>query len=253
MTAQDGLSLDADRRWFKRFGRTGPAETRLLCFHYAGGNASVFRQWPQQLPWYVEAVAVQLPGRTDRFREPPYERMGPLVDDLVEAVRPMLGTPFSFYGVSMGARVAWALAHTLRDRGLPSPRRLFTAASVAPALDDGRWEWEGGEEGLEGYIRDMGGTPVEVLEQPELLAGLLPTLRADLTVLSTHGFRPGTPLDVPIHAFAGTEDPEAPPERMADWAKETRAGFRLTGVPGGHFFNAEGRRQVIRAIVDDFT
>jgi surfactin synthase thioesterase subunit len=35
----------------------------------------------------------------------------------------------------------------------------------------------------------------------------LPTLRADLTVLSTDGFHPETPLDVRIRAFAGTDDP----------------------------------------------
>lgn len=99
----------------------------------------------------------------------------------------------------------------------------------------------------------MGGTPVEVLEQPELLAGLLPTLRADLTVLSTHDFHPETPLDIPVHAFAGTEDPEAHPERMTDWARETRDRFSLTPIPGGHFFDDEGRQQVIRVIVDQLT
>ncbi|MFJ9036779.1 thioesterase II family protein [Streptomyces sp. NPDC102406] len=250
-TAAPGTNID--RRWFKRFGRNGPAETRLFCFHFAGGNTSVFRRWPQELPWYIEPVAVQLPGRADRFTETPYERMAPLVDDLIEVMEPHLDRPFALYGVSMGARVSWALAHALRERGLPGPRALFLAASVAPARDDGQWEWDGREDGLVGYVRDMGGTPVEVLEQPELLAGLLPTLRADLTVLSTHDFHPETPLDIPVHAFAGTEDPEAHPERMADWSKETRDRFSLTPVPGGHFFDDEGRQQVIRVIVDQLT
>ncbi|MFE9256479.1 thioesterase II family protein [Streptomyces sp. NPDC006879] len=244
---------DVDRRWFKRFGRSGPAETRLFCFHFAGGSASLFRQLPQQLPWYIEPVAVQLPGRADRFTETPYERMQPLVDDLIEVMEPLLDKPFACYGVSMGARVSWALAHALRERGLPQPRELFLAASVAPACDDGQWEWDGREDGLVGYVRDMGGTPVEVLEQPDLLAGLLPTLRADLTVLTTHGFRPATPLDMPIRAFAGTEDQEAHPERMADWSKETTGRFDLTPVPGGHFFDAEGQRQVARTIVEQLT
>ncbi|MCH0563640.1 MULTISPECIES: thioesterase II family protein [unclassified Streptomyces] len=250
MTGTTTQRADVDRRWFKRFGRTGPAETRLFCFHYAGGNASVFRGWPQDLPWYIEPVAVQLPGRADRFTETPYERMTPLIDDLVGAMEPLLDRPFALYGVSMGARVSWALTHALRERGLPGPRALFVAASVAPACDDGQWEWDGREDGLEGYVRDMGGTPVEVLEQPELLAGLLPTLRADLTVLSTHDFHPETPLDIPIHAFAGTEDPEAHPARMEDWSRETRDRFSLTPVPGGHFFDDEGRHQVVREIVD---
>lgn len=168
-------------------------------------------------------------------------------------MEPHLDRPFALYGVSMGARVSWALAHALRERGLPGPSALFVAASVAPACDNGQWEWDGREDGLVGYVRDMGGTPVEVLEQPELLAGLLPTLRADLTVLSTHDFHPETPLDIPVHAFAGTEDPEAHPERMTDWSRETRDRFSLTPIPGGHFFDDEGRQQVIRVIVDQLT
>ncbi|MFF4832690.1 thioesterase II family protein [Streptomyces sp. NPDC001315] len=242
--------MDIDPRWFKRFGRTGPAEMRLLCFHYAGGNASVFRQWPRLLPWFIEPVAVQLPGRTDRFRETPYDRMDPLIDDLIEVVKPLLDKPFALYGVSMGSRVAWALAHALRERGMPMPRQLFVASSSPPSLADGRRDWDGRDESLIEFLRTMGGTPDEVLEHPELVAGLLPTLAADLSVVSTHTFRPRTPLDIPIHAFAGTHDPEATPEQMTGWRTETTARFDIDPVPGGHIFDDAGHRQVIRAIVD---
>ncbi|MET8081461.1 alpha/beta fold hydrolase [Streptomyces sp. NPDC005303] len=250
MTGTTTPGVNIDRRWFKRFGRTDSAKVRLFCFHFAGGNSSMFRQLPQKLPWYIEPIAVQLPGRTDRFTEAPYEHMDPLIDELIGVMEPLLDRPFALYGVSMGARVSWALAHALRERGLPRPRSLFVAASVAPSCDNGEWEWEGLEDGLEGYVRDMGGTPVKVLEQPELLAGLLPTLRADLTVLSTHDFHPVTPLDIPVHAFAGTEDPEAHPERMTDWSRETHDQFTLTPIPGGHFFDDQGEQQVVSVIVD---
>jgi medium-chain acyl-[acyl-carrier-protein] hydrolase len=246
-----GAEPDLDRRWLKRFGRTRPAETRLLCFHHAGGSAAAYRPWAQTLPWYVEPVGVQLPGRADRFLETAYDRMEPLVDDLVQAVLPVLDRPFAVYGVSMGARVAWSLTRALRERSLPLPHTLFLACDPAPAHDDGTFRWEGRPDGLEGYLREMGGTPQEVLAAPQLLAALLPTLRADLDVLSTHRPRPQAPLDVPIHAFAGTDDAEAPPGRMRAWADETTAGFTLDLVPGGHFFPPEGERQVVRAIGHD--
>jgi surfactin synthase thioesterase subunit len=249
----DGHGQDADRRWLKRFGRTGPAEMQLLCFHHAGGSASMYRHWSRLMPWSIEPIAVQLPGRADRFREPPYDRMPPLVDKLVEVIKPLLDQPLAFYGVSMGGRVAWALAHALRERAMPTPRALFVAASAAPRLDNGVWQWENREDGLEGYVREMGGTPAAVLAEPELLAGLLPTLRADLTLLSTHGLHPTTPLDIPIRAFAGTGDPEASPSRMSGWAAETSGRFDLDEIPGGHFFDAAGERQVIQTIGRDLT
>jgi surfactin synthase thioesterase subunit len=249
-------SYDGDRRWLKRFGRAGgaaPTEVRLLCFHHAGGSASMYRHWSRLMPGTIEPIAVQLPGRADRLYEPPYDRMPPLVDQLIEVIKPLLDQPLAFYGVSMGGRVAWALAHALRDRAMPMPSALFVAASAAPCLDNGQWQWENRDDGLEGYVREMGGTPPEVLAEPELLASLLPTLQADLTVLSTHDFHPATPLDVPIRAFAGTGDPEASPPRMRGWAAETSARFDLQEIPGGHFFDAAGERLVIQALGHDLT
>lgn len=241
------------RRWFKRFGPPNDTAIRLFCFHYAGGSAVMYRDWSRLMPAEVETISVQLPGRADRFSEPPYDRMAPLVDALIEALGPLLARPFACYGTSMGARVAWALSHELSERGLPMPRKLYVAGSPGPVLDNGEWEWDENPDGLAGYVRDMGGTPAPVLAESELLDQLLPTLRADLTVLSTHGFRPRRPLDVPIRAFAGTDDPEASPERMDRWRVETRAEFALEKVPGGHFFDAAGLRQVVDRVGAELT
>ncbi|WP_211264252.1 thioesterase II family protein [Streptosporangium amethystogenes] len=251
MHGSQSQALTGDRRWLKRFSRPSPGGVQLLCFHSGGASAGMFRHWATLAAPGIDVVAVQLPGRADRFGESPYRRMGPLIDDFITAVEPLLAQPFALYGTSMGARVAWAFAHELRERALPQPRALYVAASAAPCLDDGNWTWEGRDDGLEGYVREMGGTPAEVLAEPQLLAVLLATLDADLTVLSTHGFQPAAPLDLPIHAFAGSDDPESPPERMMGWKAETTAGFDLTSVPGGHFFDREGDSLVIETIGAD--
>ena len=130
---------EGDRRWLKRFGqRVEPAEIRLLCFHHAGGSAGLYRSWANLLPPSIEPIAIQLPGRTERFHEPAYDRMEPLVDAIVAAVGPLLTRPYACYGVSMGARVAWALVHALRGRSMPLPSVLFLACDPAPMFDTGR-------------------------------------------------------------------------------------------------------------------
>lgn len=198
-------------------------------------SAAMCRHWSRLLPPPVEPIAVQLPGRADRFGEPAYDRM----------------ELFACYGVSMGARVAWALSHALRERWMPVPTMLFLACDVAPVHDDGTWPWESRADGLGGYLLETSGTPPEVLAKPELVRALLPTLRADLTVLSRHGFHPDTPLDIRIHGFAGSEDRTAPPQQMNVWRNETTARFDLDVVRGGHFFGADAERQVIRTIGQD--
>lgn len=242
---------DTDRRWLKRPRGRGPAETRLFCFHHAGGNAAAFRAWPDLLDERIEPVAVQLPGRADRFGETPFSEFTPAVDGVVRAIAPLLDRPFACYGVSMGARLAWTVALALRARALPQPVRLFLACEPAPTHDDGSRPWQDRPGGLAGYVRDLGGTPPEVLAEPGLLQALLPTLEADLTALTTAPGRPGVPLDMPIHAFAGTTDPVASIDRMTAWGRETSAGFELDEIVGGHFFDTAGEQRVVRAIAAD--
>lgn len=245
------VESDTARRWLKRFGRVPPGRTRLLCFHHAGGAAGAFRHWPDLVPDAVETVAVQLPGRADRFGEPAYDSMEPLLDDLVDVLRPLGDRPFAFFGVSFGARLAWSAAHALRDGGLPQPGALFLAACPAPSCDPGPNEWDRHRGGLEGYLRDLGGTPPEVLAEPRLLAAMLRTLRADLDVMVSDVAAPAAPLDIPIHGFAGDQDPTATPQAMAAWRAETTAGFELDVLPGGHFLGAGAERRMLDTIVRD--
>jgi surfactin synthase thioesterase subunit len=247
----DGVRRGGPARWLKRPRRDEPAAVRLFCFHHAGGAASLYRQWPQLLPSSIEPIAVQLPGRAERFGEPPYDAMNPLLDALADVLGPLLGEPYACYGLSMGARVAWALTHRLRQDQMPLPVALYLASAAAPDWEENRHNWDPRTADLVGYLRTMGGTPPEVFSAPELVESLLPTLRADLVLVDTFRMRPAVPLDVPIHAFAGADDVEGGPQRMSGWRDQTRARFDLDVVPGGHFFDAAGERHVMETVTGD--
>lgn len=229
-------------RWIRRFDgrRSAPPAARLFCFHHAGGAANAFRFWSRALPPTVEVLAVQLPGRADRLREQPYTEMPDLVEALAERLQNMLDIPCAFFGLSMGAKVCWTLAHRLREQGRPGPVALYLAGAAAPGVPEGRVDWDLPDEEMVAYLREMGGTPPEVFEHPALLTVLLQTLRADLTLVDSSWYSPTSVLDVPILAFAGTEDVEGEPSRMAGWAAQTSGTFALTEVACGHFFDEAG-------------
>ena len=66
-------------RWLTRPDpSTEPAPVRMLCLPYAGGGASLYRQWPAALPG-TDVVAVQLPGREERITEPAIASIASLV------------------------------------------------------------------------------------------------------------------------------------------------------------------------------
>ncbi|TQE33574.1 hypothetical protein Sipo8835_17595 [Streptomyces ipomoeae] len=78
--------------------------------------------------------------------------------------------------------------------------------------------------------------PQEVLENPELMELMLPTLRADFTALESYDHQDESPLPVPLTVFGGTADALVGPARLHGRRRQSSAGSRLRTLPGGHFF-----------------
>jgi len=92
------------------------ANVRLFCFPYAGGGASIFRTWANDVPTGVEVCPVQLPGRESRLIEQPFTRLSSLVQALAQAISPYLDVPFAFFGHSMGALISFELLVSFADK-----------------------------------------------------------------------------------------------------------------------------------------
>jgi medium-chain acyl-[acyl-carrier-protein] hydrolase len=240
-------------RWVRRLSSGDDPRCRLFCLHAAGSGPGMFRDLPVHLPDCVSVEAVLLPGRENRIAERPYDRMEPLVEALAEALCRRLDLPYAFFGYSMGAQVSFNLTHALRDRGLPLPVGLFVAASPGPYLQREVPAWNESDVRLVEYLRELGGTAPHVLDDPDLLDLLLPTLRADLTVIATWPYRTRPTLPVAVRAFSGAEDGPASPERMGAWRMETHGVFRQSVLPGGHFFINDALPTVADVIATDLT
>ncbi|HET7877014.1 MAG TPA: alpha/beta fold hydrolase [Methylomirabilota bacterium] len=239
-------------RWCYRPRPDPRARCRLLCFAYAGGGASVFRGWERGLPSEVELVAIQLPGRENRLREPPFERMGDLLPALAEAVAPELDRPFFLFGHSMGALIAYELTRWLGVRGRSQPEKLFVSGHRAPYLPNPNPDIHHlPDQELARELRRYNGTPEAVLRNPELMQLLLPVIRADFALLENHRHVPGEPLAVPVSAFGGTEDLLVSRAHLGAWAEVAASGFRLRMLPGDHFFLQSQRVEVLRALAQD--
>jgi medium-chain acyl-[acyl-carrier-protein] hydrolase len=80
---------------------------------------------------------------------------------------------------------------------------------------------------------------------------MLPTVRADFAVCETYVYQPGLPLDIPISAFGGSEDPEIPEDQVQLWEEETKEQFSLRMFPGGHFYLHTAQSSALQAILKD--
>lgn len=248
MTQGNLKTLQGDR-WFGCLKPRQNPRLRLFCFPYAGGGAMIYRTWSDQLPSSVEVCPVALPGRERRMREAGFTRMAPLVDALVEALDPYLDDlPFAFFGHSMGSAIAYELCHRLRLDGRPQPKMLIASGRRAPHLTgDDKADYLLPDDAFIERLREMQGTPEEVLANRELMDLMVPLLKADFELIDTHGPTDFARLDLPIVACGGLQDGEVSRRELEAWGELTAGEFTLRLFEGGHFFLQEATKPRLMA------
>ena len=238
--------------WFPGADAAPPDALRLFCFPSAGGGVSLFARWQERLPAGAAVCPARLPGRESRAAEPPPPGMEPLVRELAAALEPHLASPFAFFGHSMGAAVAFELARELRRRGRPLPACLFASGARAPRFRRGHVPPpDPDEEQFLAEVRRLEGIPAEVLDNSELMALVLPVLRADAALYRRYVYSEEPPLDCPIRAYGGESDPNVTSFHLEAWREETVSSFGMRTFPGGHFYLRTHGEEFLAALAAD--
>ncbi|MGW3498381.1 thioesterase II family protein [Streptomyces sp. NPDC001020] len=236
--------------WCVRWAPTQDAPVRLFCLPHTGGGAALYRRWAERLAPWADVVSIRLPGREKRFSEPPHRCLDELTDALADAVVPLLDRPYAWFGHSMGALIAYEMCRRLRERGARPCDLLVASGRRAPHLPSRRPDvHDAPRDELVAHLRELNGTPPEVLDSAAALTALLPMVRADFAVSETYRWRPGRPLDCPVVVLGGRDDPLADPAELAGWQRHSAARTEVRMFDGGHFFlHEEAHEQVLAAI-----
>lgn len=235
--------------WIVRGNTFGSGKVGLICLPYAGGGAGAFYRWSLFLDTAIDLIRIQLPGHETRIREPLLKRLDEVVNVLADALFPFLDRPFMVYGHSMGGLLGFELIRKLRaDHGI-IPAHFFVSSFRAPHLPpEDPTIHDLPEEQFIDKLRQYGGVPEQVLAERELMELMLPILRADFQILETYIYKEGLPMECPITAFGGIQDPKIKPRMIEAWRNETSCTFRSMFYPGGHFFISERPQAVVSAI-----
>ena len=212
------------------------ARLRLFCLPCAGGGASMYRTWESHLPGAVELCPVQLPGREERFREPALTSLIAISRAVSREMAPFLDDPFAIFGHSMGALLSFEIARSLRQSRAPAPSALFLSAYGSPQAPRSEPLYELPDAQFIDEMRRLQGTPEAVLQHDELLAFVLPILRADFQACDTYRFTAEPPLDCPLFVYGGSDDHAIGVHDLDGWRAQTSATFERRVLPGHHFF-----------------
>lgn len=247
------------RRWLRVVGVGSDPEWTIVCFPYAGSGGSVFGAWSRDVPGGLSVLAVQLPGREDRLAEPAIVDGLDLDRRLIPLLAPLLNGRVAFFGHSLGALIAFRLAHRLEQVHRLPIQHLFVSARRAPRIESPASRLLGLEQrALVKRLGELGGLPRAALDSPELMDVVLPALRGDLMLsrqLERDGLAAPEPfaISAAITGFAGLVDVSVPGAYVRAWAAHTRAGFRLHHIEGDHFFLRHRGRLLLELMRHELT
>ncbi|MFC8968293.1 thioesterase II family protein [Streptomyces sp. NPDC057094] len=209
----------------------GPA-TRLFCLPFSGSGASAFSAWPATVG-DAEVCPVQFPGRENRLAHPHYGTYEQLAASLVDALTPLLDTPFAFFGHCAGALPAYESVLLLAELGLPTPQCLFVSGQPAPheaardrmlSLTDDELRTE-----LETFLRGRGIEP-----RPDMIdMGMFVLLRDHAAAGAYRRTEPAR-VDCPVVVLHWSQDHDVSLEDLQGW-RHYADSVEIRVVEGGHY------------------
>ncbi|MFD7553426.1 MULTISPECIES: thioesterase II family protein [unclassified Streptomyces] len=233
---------------------SGPPE-ELTCYflHHAGGSSAGYMPLAQAFPPGWRLRAIDLPGRGAASHQPHCRDAAEAVELLKPAILAEVNGPYAVFGHSMGALIGYELVRELERAGLP-PVWLGVSAMPAPKLACARFSerrdlWS--SERLISFMRRLGGTPEEMLTDPDIADWMVGILRGDLHLVDTYEYAEGPPVTVPMSVFMGVEDELSTPELIDDWQSYCTRPVRFHHLPGGHFYLFEQAEGLARYMAED--
>lgn len=224
------------------------SKTIVVCVPFAGAGVSFFHPWRELAGRTLEILPLQLPGRERRIDEEPLRDARAATESLLTDLLDVVTAParVAVFGHSLGAVLAYELAHRLT--GLPGfdVRHLFVSGSPQPSVQRSRRITGLPDDDFLPGVAEFAGFDHEALDDPEVRELVLPTLRADVEMHENYLPSTTEPLPVPITSLRGVEDSLVSADDAAGWSKATDRTFTYHEVPGGHMYLVDAAPRVVQ-------
>lgn len=227
----------------------------IYCFPYAGGSTSIYYPWSQLLSQTLNVCGVQFPGKGGALFEPPIRSMEGLIKNAYKALNSdnAFDGDYYLFGHSLGAKVVIMLTIEIARRKKRLPNKIFLSGSSSPEEKVRRTiSKDMNDDEFVSLLREMKGTPEEVLNNKELLSLCLPAIRADFEI-SESFTSPAPETKIPVEAVVlySDSDVHVLSEHVFKWQNFVEPKINFIKIDGDHFFVDNNRDMVINAIKDN--
>ncbi len=237
------------QKWFIVPRPRPKADLRLICFPYAGGNASTYTSWVNIIPDNVELVLVQPPGRATRIFEQAYTSMDSLIQSLIKVIPSKLDKPYILFGHSLGSRVAFELMNKLKQQEYPLPQHFIASGSRGPQCTSDKKElYKLPDEDFIFELQKLNGTPKALLENKDLMDLLLPLIRADFELSDKYLYSDNTRFNCSVSVLGGEYDVDITDLHLKSWGDFFTKKITQHIIKGDHFYIDTNRETVLRIV-----
>lgn len=230
--------------WLRVLREGEHPRARLVCLPHAGGSASFFRPWLAHLPGDIDLLAVQYPGREERFNEVHVPCLATLAEHITLALLALPVRPLLLFGHSMGAALAYAVGVQLEAVGMGAAH-IFVSAHAPPHRQPPSDLHRQDDSALIADILRQDAQAAGLWANPQLRAVFLPALRSDYQAIET--WRPAhlPPLAAPLDVLLARDDAEVSLEQARAWADLSGHLPDIRLFDGDHFYLKHQLRPVI--------
>jgi len=245
-------TADASTTWLRRYQPATRPSARLVCFPHAGGAASYFHPMAVRFAPSVDVLSIQYPGRQDRRLESCVDTIAELSDLITDELVPLADElPTVFFGHSMGAVLGFEVAWRLEQKGANAPRTLIASGRRSPSSRRDESVHLRDDDGIVAELKLLNGTDSAPLADEEILRMSMPAIRGDYKAIETYVGDPGRQVRAGITVLTGDADPKTTLDEARAWQDHTTGEFRMSVLPGGHFFLIANQASVTKEVATE--
>ena len=221
---------------------------KLICFTYAGGNASFYDKLETIIGSSVKIIKLEYAGHGTRMKENLYNSFDELAHDMYSQIKKYVNPcdDYALFGYSMGSL---SLTETLNKimvaKELKIPKHIFLAAYSPFQHNDGDLDSIDDKFVIDRTIA-FGGLPQSLVSNKSFWRLYLPIYKSDYRLILGYKCSYKSKVSIPVTVFYSKDD--TPIREMKDWEKVYGEEIEYIEFSGPHFFIKDNYNEIANII-----